>query len=133
MAKAILADELWSEIAPLLPKHQQSRKGGRPRCDDRIVMEAILFILRTGLPWERLPSSFGCSGMTCWRRVEEFQRKGIWKQLHLIFLTRLHQARRIDWSRVSIDSSSVPAPRGEEQPGPILLIEESLAPNDMSR
>jgi transposase len=129
MIKPTLPDDLWDEIAALLPRRRRSRKGGRPRCDERTVMEAILFVLRTGLAWERLPASFGCSGMTCWRRVEEFHRKGIWKRLHGIFLNRLHEAGNIDWNRISVDSSSVPAPRGARQPGATQPIEESLASN----
>ncbi|PQO94010.1 hypothetical protein C5614_22025 [Massilia phosphatilytica] len=70
MAKALVPDELWSLIAAHLPVHPPSTKGGRPRISDRATLTGILFVLRTGMPWEYLPRELGSgSGMTCWRRL----------------------------------------------------------------
>jgi transposase len=72
-----------------------------------------LFVLQTGIPWEHLPQEMGCgSGMTCWRRLKEWQDAGVWQRLHEVLLSRLHVEERIDWSRAVIDSSQVRAVLG---------------------
>jgi transposase len=72
----------------------------------------MLFVLRTGIPWEMLPAEMGCgSGVTCWRRLREWQATGVWDRLHRELLRRLRDADRIDWSRACIDSSSIAAKR----------------------
>ena len=77
--KAIVSDELWNEVGPLLPKRRRSRKGGRPQVPDRDALRGILFVLATGAPWSALPPELGCgSGVTCWRRLQEWQRRGVW-------------------------------------------------------
>lgn len=117
MGKQIVSDELWSVIQPLLPVEPPKPKGGRPRVEDRATLTGILFVLKTGIPWEMLPEEMGCgSGMTCWRRLRDWQEAGVWEQLHRVLLERLAQADQIDWSRVSIDSGSVPAPGGAKKP-----------------
>src|SRR5512135_3198952 len=70
-----------------------------------------------GIPWEllpqELPQELGCGcGMTCWRRLCDWQRAGVWARLHRVLLDRLGQANAIDWGRCSLDSASVPAKRG---------------------
>ena len=73
----LLTDELWGAIAPHLPPHPPSPKGGRPRVDDRAALTGILFVLREGLRWQSLPTEMGCgSGSTCWRRFEEWTAPG---------------------------------------------------------
>lgn len=58
----------------------------------------------------------GCgSGVTCWRRLREWQEAGVWDRLHQELL-RLHQAQRIDWSRACMDSACIPAKRGAQPP-----------------
>ena len=70
MAKPIVSDELWTVVEPLLPLEPPKPKGGRPRLPDRAALSGIIFVLRTGIPWELLPQEMGCgSGMTCWRRL----------------------------------------------------------------
>jgi transposase len=130
MSKRLVSDELWDTIAPLLPAEPPKPKGGRPRVPDRAALTGILFVLKTGLPWEYLPQEMGCgSGVTCWRRLRDWQRAGVWHRLHRVLLDRLGQADRIDWSRVSLDSSSVPAKGGAARPGRIRRIEARRAPS----
>jgi transposase len=72
MAKELLPDALWLRIAPLIPPSRPEPKGGRPRVSDRAALTGILFVLKTGIPWEYLPAEMGCgSGMTCWRRLRD--------------------------------------------------------------
>lgn len=119
MSKPLVSDELWAIIAPLLPPERAKPKGGRPRrISDRAALTGILFVLKSGIPWEMLPQELGCgSGMTCWRRLHNWQRVGVWKRLHHRLLQRLSDAGRIHWERASLDSASVPAPGGGEQTG----------------
>ena len=78
MAKPLVSDELWAIVEPLIPKvERRYRFPGRKRIDDRSVLTGILFVLQTGIPWEYLPKEMGCgSGMTCWRRLKEWQGRG---------------------------------------------------------
>ena len=74
MPRKLVSDELWSQIEPLLPKYKPKPKGGRPRIPDRAALTGIIFVLKTGIPWEDLPQEMGCgSGMTCWRRLRDWQ------------------------------------------------------------
>jgi transposase len=113
MAKELLPDELWAVVKPLLPVERSKPKGGRPRVPDRAALTGILFVLRSGIPWEMLPAELGCgSGMTCWRRLRDWQAAGVWHALHRALLDRLGAAARIDWSRAALDSAAVPAKKG---------------------
>ncbi|MDP8951752.1 MAG: IS5 family transposase [Actinomycetota bacterium] len=119
MPKPLVTDELWAVVEPLLPEDPPKPKGGRPRVGDRAALTGILFVLKTGIPWEMLPQEMGCgSGMTCWRRLREWHGAGVWERLHRALLDRLGEADRIDWERASLDSASVPAPRGGQKTGP---------------
>ena len=100
MAKPIVTDELWEVIEPLLPEEPPKLKGDRPRIDDRAALTGILFVLRSGIPWEMLPQEMSCgSGMTCWRRLKEWEEAGVWGQFHQTLLERLGEADQIDWER----------------------------------
>lgn len=115
MAKPLVDDELWDMIAPLLPppKPRRLRFPGRKPMDNRKALCGILFVLKTGLPWEDLPQELGCGcGMTCWRRLRDWQAAGVWDALHQLLLTKLHEAGKIDWSRAVADSASVRAVLG---------------------
>jgi transposase len=114
MAKELLPDELWHEIEPLLPPHPPaSPKGGRPPVDDRDALSGILFVLKTGIPWQALPTeAFGVSGSSCWRRFERWTEAGVWAQLHPRLLNRLGKAGGVNLDRVVVDSQSVRAVKG---------------------
>src|SRR5512135_1433110 len=122
MAKPLVTDALWQRIEPLLPppKPRRQRYPGRKPIADRNALTGILFVLKTGIGWEDLPQEMGCgSGMTCWRRLQAWQAAGVWQQLHQVLLDRLGKADQIDWSRASVDSTSVPAPGGATVPAGI--------------
>ena len=113
MAKELLPDDLWAVIEPLLPAAQPRPKGGRPPVENRAALTGILFVLRSGIPWEMLPAELGCgSGMTCWRRLRDWQAAGVWHRLHRAVPGRLGGAGRIDWSRACLDSAAGAAKKG---------------------
>jgi transposase len=119
MAKLLLPDELWELIQSLIPPHPPQPQGGRPFLDDRKVLTGIIFILKTGLPWEDLPQEMGCGcGMTCWNRLRDWQAAGIWDQIHQILLAHLRHADKIDFERFIVDTSHVRAVGGGEETGP---------------
>lgn len=122
MAKPLLDEGLWRIIRPLLPRHKRRKHHpGRLPLDDRKALTGILFVLKTGIPWEDLPQEMGCGcGMTCWNRLCQWHRAGVWRKLHRELLRRLQRAHKIDWSRAVIDSASVRAIFGGERPGPTL-------------
>lgn len=116
----LVNDELWSIVEPLLPaaKERRFKYPGRRPVDNRVALSAILFVLKTGIPWEDVPHEMGCCGMTAWKKLHEWQEAGVWQKLHHVLLERLHQAHKLDWERVSIDSSYVRAVRGGQDTGP---------------
>jgi transposase len=133
--KALLDDKLWELIEPVLPqpKPRRFRYPGRKPLSNQQCFTGILYVLRTGIPWEYLPREMGCgSGMSCWRRLHRWQRAGVWKKLHRLLLTHLRKAEQIDWSRAIIDSSSVRAVFGGRKRARILRIDGKWAPNTTS-
>jgi transposase len=130
MAQALVSDELWELIEPLLPPPRGYPKGGRPPLGNRECLTGIVFILKTGISWEHLPQEMGCgSGMTCWRRMVAWQAAGVWGRLHQLLLAKLRGAGRIDWSRAIVDSASLKAVLGGQKPGRIPRIAASAAAN----
>src|SRR3989442_15464474 len=97
MAAALLPDRLWNLVEPFLPILARRPQGGRPRVSDRACLTGIVFVLRSGVPWEMLPQELGCgSGMTCWRRLRDWQEAGIWQLIHFVLLDWLSRSQKID-------------------------------------
>ena len=100
---------------------------------NRAALTGILFVLKTGLPWEYLPAEMGCgSGMSCWRRLHEWQQAGVWAALHRALLERMEQAGQLDWSRASLDSTSVAAKKGGLKRAPTRPTAARRAPSATS-
>jgi transposase len=131
MASPLVPDELWEVVEPLIPKvERRYRHPGRRRVPDRQVLTGILFVLKTGIPWEALPREMGCgSGVTCWRRLRDWQEQGVWQRLHEALLARLNAAGEIDWQRAAVDSSHVRAFGGASAPARARWTAESPAPS----
>ena len=109
----LVSPKLWRAIEPLLPKHKPSPLGGRPRISNRAAFDGIVYVLRHGIPWKALPTELGFgSGFTCWRRLVAWQQAGVWERIWITFLEQLNAKDRLDFERVSIDSSSIRAQKG---------------------
>lgn len=131
MAKQIVCDELWEIVEPLIPEvERRYRYPGRKRIPNREVLTGILFVLKSGIPWEELPQEMGCgSGVTCWRRLQEWQQQGVWQRLHELLLAKLNAVGEIDWQRAAIDSSHVRAFGGARRPARAQWTAESQVPS----
>lgn len=117
MPQKMVSDELWQIMEQLLPPEPAKPKGGRPRVPARAALSGIIYVLKSGIPWRMLPEEFDCSGVTCWRRLRDWQKAGLWQKLLKTLRGRLGSEGRIDWSRASLDSASIPAKGGGEQTG----------------
>ena len=106
-----LSQSQWAVIEPLLP-HQDFRKGGRPRANDKKTIEGILWVLRTGAQWNELPVKYG-SPMTCWRRLNNWQKKGVWRKIWKKLLIILDKQSKIDLEVTYLDGTFAPAKKGD--------------------
>ncbi|WP_373276211.1 IS5 family transposase [Actinopolyspora erythraea] len=117
----VVSDELWERVEPLLPVRPASRTGPKP-LPDRQVVQPILVVLVTGIGWEDLPQELGFgSGMTCWRRLRNWQAAGVVEWLHEVLLAELNAAGQIDWSRACGDTSHLRVEKEGTATGPSLV------------
>lgn len=130
----IVSDELWGRVEALLPvKQRRFRYPGRKRVPDRQALQGILFVLHTGVAWRHLPLALGFgSGSTCQRRMEEWQRAGVWERLHALLLAELRAAGEIEWQRAVVDSSHLQAKKGAPRRARARLIEPETARSTIS-
>lgn len=127
----IVSDELWERVEPLLPRvERRFRYPGRKRLPDRQALQGILFVLHTGIAWRHLPLELGFGGgSTCYRRLDEWQRAGVWERLHALLLAELRVAGELEWSRAVADSGHVQAKEGAPRRARARLIELDQAPS----
>ena len=107
MRRKELTEQQWEKIAPLLPPQKPPRRG-RPAKDHRTILNAILWVLRTGAPWRDLPERYG-PWQTAASRFYRWQRAGVWQEV-LRELHR-HEDRRgeVEWEVQFVDSTTVRA------------------------
>jgi transposase len=131
--KRHVSKALWNAIVPLLPERKLSPKGGRPPVPDRACLEGIIFVLKTGMPWQMLPTRLGYgSGSTCWRRFHTWTQLGVWPERHRRLLRVLGRRGRLNLERAVIDSASVRALKGGRTPGRTPRIAAKRAANATS-
>jgi putative transposase len=114
-----IPNDLWDGIALLLPKHKNTHRfgGGRPRTPDRVCMEAILFVLRTGCQWKALDATRFCPGSTAHDRFQEWVAAGVFEEMWTCGLLAWDEMEGIDWSWLSMDGCMTKAPLGGEKTG----------------
>jgi transposase len=122
MQDALVPDDLWQRIEPLLPPHKSGGShGGRTPVPDRACLAGIIFVLESGAPWALIPcKELGCgSPTTVWRRFRDWTAAGVWDRLHEVLLAEMAARGQIDLSRVIIDAQSMRALFGGDTPAPI--------------
>lgn len=130
MTKELLPDALWAEVRPLLPPHPSHPKGGNDFADDRLCLRGLIFILKSGIKYNMLPTEvFGVSGVTCWRRMRDWTAAGVWPALHHRLLNHLGRLEKVDLAHAVIDSASVRAEKGGATPGRAPSTAEKTAAN----
>jgi putative transposase len=112
-------DEMWERIKPLLPVARPKPKGGRPRNDDRKMMDAIYYVLRTGIQWKALPTSVG-AGSSVHDRFQEWQQAGVFRNMWAAGLRAYDAAKGIEWEWQAMDGAMTKAPLGGAGTGPNL-------------
>ena len=123
MARPLLTNELWEKIEPLLPPVREAGTRGRPPVSNRAALTGILFVLKTGIPWEDLPQEMNCGcGMTCWRRLRDWHAAGVWQQLHELLLAEMRATGQLEMAAMIADASYLRAFLGAPTPDPALSI-----------
>ena len=110
--KSELTDEQWAKIAPLIPEPEPSPNGGPWPIANRPCFEGILWVLRSGARWKDLPKGRFPSASTCWRRLRDWERLGIWLKVWRAFLAELDEQGRLKWNETFADGTFSPAKKG---------------------
>lgn len=106
MERHALSDEQWARLRPLLPPPPQGR--GRPRSDDRLIVEGIIWRLATGVPWRDLPERFG-SWRTVYSRFRRWQQAGVWERALTALQAEADAVGELDWALHVLDGAAVRA------------------------
>jgi transposase len=106
-----VSDALWERVAALLPAPPARRGRGRPRVSDRACLEGIIYVARSGQPWRRVPPKVGfANGKTCWRRLDEWTRLGLWPAILEVVLA--DGVAGLELERLLVDATTVSAKKG---------------------
>ena len=107
-----LSEAQWVLVKPLIPVPSKRSDGrGRPRVDDRAVMNGIFWIMRTGAAWQDLPGRYP-SYSTCYRRFHQWCRTGVFERILETLAQDLEERGRLDLSECFIDGTFVSAKKG---------------------
>ena len=107
-----LTDEQWTILEPLIPKPRlRADRRGRPWCDDRQVLNGILWVLRTGAHWRDVPDRYP-SPATCHRRHQEWSRAGVFNRILTALAEDLRSRGKLDLSECFVDATFVVAKKG---------------------
>ena len=110
-----LTDEQWEVLEPLIPDPPRRADGrGRPWRDPRDVLDAILWVLRTGAPWHDLPERYP-PYQTCHRRFQRWIEQGVLDEILRALAEDLRDRGGLDLSECFIDGTFVGAKKGEDQ------------------
>jgi len=104
-----LTDKQWSMISKHIPRPAHT---GRPRYDDRNIINGIIYVLIIGCRWSEMPKKYG-DDSTANRRLNRWQQKGIWKKILSGMIKSAHKSGKLKLQKISIDSSTIPAKKRE--------------------
>src|ERR1700683_4437814 len=123
MASGFMPAGFWEVVKPVVPEDQPvGAKGGRPRVLNEVVLPVIWYVLTTGIRWQDVLASMGCSGRTAHRRLRQWQALGIWDALHQKLLALLNGTGKLNLEVVVIDSTMGPAPATRPGPTPPIAV-----------
>ena len=105
-------DALWARLAPLLVNDKPRKKPGRPRRDDRMLVNGVIRMARTGAQWAALPARYGPKS-TCHARFQEWVERGVFAQLWAVLLEAYDGQVGLDWQWQAADGCLVKAPLGK--------------------
>jgi transposase len=105
-------DALWERIQPLLVIHKVRKKSGRPRSDDRPILNGVIWMARTGAQWSEIPSRFGAKS-TVHDRFQEWVVAGVFEKVWALLLREIDALAGIDWTWQAADGCIVKAPLGK--------------------
>src|SRR3954451_10738562 len=126
----VVSDALWERVAAVLPAVPARRGRGRPRVSDRACLEGVLYVARSGQPWHRVPPKQGFAhGKTCWRRLDEWTRLGVWSVILEAVLA--DGVGQLDLDRVLVDATTVSAKKGARKRARARSIEGRTPANCM--
>ena len=110
-------DELWERLEPLIPPHVNTHRfgGGRPRVPDRVCMDGIFFVLRTGCQWKALDETGICSGSTAHTRFQQWVQSGVFLELWKAGLQEYDEAKGLNWEWLAMDGAMTKAPLAGEK------------------
>ena len=110
MHRGDLTDAQYARLEPLLPPRRPTKgsKGGRPRNDDRPIINGILWILRTGAPWPDLPARYGPPS-TVSTRLYRWKKAGIWDRIFAAVQEQADAAGDLDWETHHVDATVIRA------------------------
>jgi len=112
-----IGDDLWEAMSVLIPPRVNTHPfgGGKPPTADRVCMEAILFVLRTGCQWKALDATRFCPGSTAHDRFQLWVKQGVFLALWEAGLLAYDDWKGIDWSWLAMDGCMTKAPLGGEK------------------
>ena len=103
-----LTDREWGRIQPLLPPPAST---GRKREDDRMTLNGIIYFLSTAIRWNDMPKYYP-SGVTCWRRLKDWDRQGVWKKIQEELLAEMYDRGMLNLKNGYLDSSFAETKKG---------------------
>jgi transposase len=106
MKRHALTDTEWERLRPLLPTPPTGR--GRPRTDDRLIVDGILWRLATGAAWRDLPERFG-PWATVYSRFHRWQQAGVWDRVLADLQADADARGDLDWTLHLLDSTTIRA------------------------
>ena len=112
-----IPDRLWERMRTQLPPPKPKKKSGRPRMGDRLAMNAIFYVLRTGCQWKALPRSLGARS-TVHDRFQEWRSAGVFQRLWKQGLAEYDAKKGLDWRWQAIDTAMTKAPLGGKRHRP---------------
>jgi transposase len=112
----VVTDEQWERVAPHLPEHPPSPKGGRPRAADRECLEGILWLLRSGARWRDIPIDLP-SGSTCWRRLVDWAGDEVLQHVQGVLVEQLSEAGKLALEELFADATFIRAKKGATRSG----------------